>query len=200
MQTKEILKKLRKEKNYSAQQVADGCSMSIGVYKKYESGERGVGTPALCKLADFYNVSTDYLLGRTPVEQMATEEPDVLTKLTQLFQLSELEKALLQTYIAISPKERKKFVQNIEDTIKQKEATQQAPETPITQVKPQIPPQSNTPSPPKPVEPSAKPDIQISQMRNSEYAIARGGNGMYKPVPTDEQIASLTPVPEDSGL
>lgn len=66
METKEIIKHLRKERDLSAQQVADGCEMSLGVYKKYESGERGVGTPALCKLADFYKVSTDYLLGREP--------------------------------------------------------------------------------------------------------------------------------------
>ena len=64
METKDILKKLRKDYGYSAQQVADGCDMSLGVYKKYESGERGVGTPALCKIADFYGISTDYLLDR----------------------------------------------------------------------------------------------------------------------------------------
>ncbi len=64
METKEILKQLRKEKGYSAKQVAEGCEMSLGVYQKYESGERGVGTPALCKFADFYDVTTDYLLGR----------------------------------------------------------------------------------------------------------------------------------------
>ena len=66
METKEILKQLRKEKGYSAKEVSNGCDMSLGVYKKYESGERGVGTPALCKLADFFGVTTDYLLGREP--------------------------------------------------------------------------------------------------------------------------------------
>ncbi len=67
METKDILKKLRKNRNYSAKEVAIGCDMSLGVYQKYESGERGVGTPALCKLADFYDVTTDYLLGREPL-------------------------------------------------------------------------------------------------------------------------------------
>ncbi len=66
METKDILKMLRKNRNKSAKDVAAGCDMSMGVYQKYESGERGVGTPALCKLADFYGVSTDYLLGREP--------------------------------------------------------------------------------------------------------------------------------------
>ena len=67
MEMKDLLKKLRKERNYSAQEVADGCEISLGVYKKYESGERGVGVPALQKLADFYGVTTDYLLGREPL-------------------------------------------------------------------------------------------------------------------------------------
>ena len=66
METKDVIKELRKKRNLSAQQVADGCEMSLGVYKKYESGERGVGVPALQKLADFYGVTTDYLLGREP--------------------------------------------------------------------------------------------------------------------------------------
>ncbi|MCM1530609.1 MAG: helix-turn-helix domain-containing protein [Alistipes sp.] len=67
METKDILKMLRKNRNQSAKDVAVGCDMSLGVYQKYESGERGVGTPALCKLADFYGVTTDYLLGREPL-------------------------------------------------------------------------------------------------------------------------------------
>ena len=75
METKEILKDLRKKRGLSAQQVADGAGMALGVYKKYESGERGVGTPALCKLADYFGVSTDYLLDREPA-------PDPLSLVT----------------------------------------------------------------------------------------------------------------------
>lgn len=75
MEIKEILKDLRKKRGLSAQQVADGAGMALGVYKKYESGERGVGTPALCKLADYFGVSTDYLLGREPA-------PDPLSLVT----------------------------------------------------------------------------------------------------------------------
>lgn len=74
MELKDKLKSLRKQRNLTAQQVADSCEISLGVYKKYESGERGVGVPALIKIADFYHVTTDYLLGREP----ATDPFDML--------------------------------------------------------------------------------------------------------------------------
>ncbi len=100
MTTKEILKYLRKRRNLSAQQVADGCEMSLGVYKKYESGERGVGTPALIKLADFYGVTTDYLLGRS------NEKPEPLAQLASEFNMSALEEKILKNYLALDEKMR----------------------------------------------------------------------------------------------
>lgn len=39
--------------------------MGRNVYWRYEKGIREIPTWAVIKLADFYNVSTDYLLGRT---------------------------------------------------------------------------------------------------------------------------------------
>lgn len=94
METKDILKKLRKDRKCSAKDVAIGCDMSIGVYQKYESGERGVGTPALCKIADFYSVSTDYLLGRTTVKQMAIEQLEPLASVD----ISDIEKRIILKY------------------------------------------------------------------------------------------------------
>ena len=35
------------------------------VYRRYESGQRETPAWVVMKLADFYHVSTDYLLGRT---------------------------------------------------------------------------------------------------------------------------------------
>ena len=39
--------------------------MSQTGYSKYETGERDIPTDILIKLADFYDTSVDYLLGRT---------------------------------------------------------------------------------------------------------------------------------------
>lgn len=87
MKLKDKLKFLRKQRNLTAQQVADNCEISLGVYKKYESGERGVGVPALIKIADFYHVTTDYLLGREP----ATDPFDML-------QLPEDQKSVMERF------------------------------------------------------------------------------------------------------
>ena len=99
MQTKEILKNLRKSNGYSVKQVADGCEMSPGVYKKYESGERGVGTPALCKFAKFYGVTTDYLLG-------LEEKKDPIETIANMFKLSNTSKALLAAYLYMNENDR----------------------------------------------------------------------------------------------
>lgn len=43
---------------------ADGSGIPYNTYQKYEYGEREISVSALQKLADFYGVTTDYLLGR----------------------------------------------------------------------------------------------------------------------------------------
>ena len=214
METKEILKQLRKEKGYSAKEVADGCSMSIGVYKKYESGERGVGTPALCKIADFYGVSTDYLLGRTPVKQMVTEEPDPVN----LLNLNPLEKSIVYAYIALSPEKRTEFVETMKQIangadvqltinkpeIQQQPAKQQQlPEPPTVQPIVQSRPQ-------QPLQPVQQPLVQNqpqvpAQPQQEEYPwimAARSTDGRFvRRVMTPEEvelIESLEDVPDSA--
>jgi len=75
MEFKEIIKELRKSKDYSADYVAEKIDIPAGSYKKYESGILNPGVPVVIKLADFYNVSTDYLLGRTEIKAMAGTTP-----------------------------------------------------------------------------------------------------------------------------
>lgn len=103
MTTKDILKELRRNKHLSAQQVANGCDMSLGVYKKYESGERGVGTPALLKLADFYDVTTDYLLGRPDAKPPADPVEEFVDKV----QMKEQEQIMLKKWLALDEKQRR---------------------------------------------------------------------------------------------
>lgn len=66
MVKKETIIKLRKDKGYTGQEVADAIDISYKVYQTYESGARNAGLPVVEKLADFYGVTTDYLLGREP--------------------------------------------------------------------------------------------------------------------------------------
>jgi len=59
------LKDLRDDAEKTQQEIAEHLNMHRSVYRRYESGEREIPVWALVKLADYYNTSTDYLLGRT---------------------------------------------------------------------------------------------------------------------------------------
>lgn len=60
------LKELRTKKGVTISQLCDELQMNQNTYAKYERNERDVSTETLSKLADFYGVTTDYLLGREP--------------------------------------------------------------------------------------------------------------------------------------
>lgn len=59
------LQDLRMDHDLRQQDVADILCCQRNVYRRYESGEREIPTWALVRLAEFYHVSTDYLLGIT---------------------------------------------------------------------------------------------------------------------------------------
>ena len=59
------LKELRKEKGITQLQLALALNMSQNTISRYETGERQAGYDELIRIADYFNVSIDYLLGRT---------------------------------------------------------------------------------------------------------------------------------------
>ncbi|TBV87128.1 MULTISPECIES: helix-turn-helix domain-containing protein [unclassified Lysinibacillus] len=59
------LKYLRKSNNKTQQDIADILGITRPAYTAYEQGKRNPDYEILEKIADYYNVSTDYLLGRT---------------------------------------------------------------------------------------------------------------------------------------
>ncbi len=61
----ERLKKCRKEKGLTQQQVAIFCDITEKAYQNYELMTREPKLEILIKIADFYKVSLDYLVGRT---------------------------------------------------------------------------------------------------------------------------------------
>jgi transcriptional regulator with XRE-family HTH domain len=56
---------VRKEKKLTQKQVALGLGMSEQQYQQYEYGTRTPSALILIALADYYNVSLDYLTGRS---------------------------------------------------------------------------------------------------------------------------------------
>ena len=59
------IRNLREDRDLRQMQVAEYLGMSQTGYSKYETGENDIPTAILIKLADYYDTSIDYLLGRT---------------------------------------------------------------------------------------------------------------------------------------
>ena len=61
----ENIRNLRIDSGYTQKKVAEYLGISQNTYSQYEIGVLNYPVDALMKLADLYNVSVDYLLGRT---------------------------------------------------------------------------------------------------------------------------------------
>ena len=93
----ETLLKLRKSKGATQKELADFLGISRQAYANYENGNREPDNNTLLKLASYFNVSVDYLLGNdTQVDFPTPEEP----------QLSDSEVALLELFRSVSFEEQ----------------------------------------------------------------------------------------------
>ena len=59
------LRELRLERNMSQQRLAMELSMTQNTISRYENGELEPGIKELIRIADYFNVSLDYLLERS---------------------------------------------------------------------------------------------------------------------------------------
>ena len=59
------IRDLREDRDLKQRQLAEFLNCSQQVYSNYELGQRDIPTDVLIRLADFYQVSVDYLLGLT---------------------------------------------------------------------------------------------------------------------------------------
>ncbi len=55
---------LREDRDKTQKEIAAMLNMQLTVYQRYERGERELPLWAAIKLADYYNVSIDFLVGR----------------------------------------------------------------------------------------------------------------------------------------
>ncbi len=65
----ERLLELRKARKLTQKQVYEGVGMSMLGYQRYEYGEREPSYQKLIALADYFDVSLDYLCGRSDVPE-----------------------------------------------------------------------------------------------------------------------------------
>lgn len=119
METKDLLKKIRTQRKLTKKEVCNGSGIPYPTYLKYEYGERELGLNALQKLADFYGVTTDRLLGREP----APEREDLST-VVKNSGVEELEDILIRRYLELPNAQRQAVLDFLRRAI-QEEADRQ---------------------------------------------------------------------------
>lgn len=107
----DTLKRLRTKKGLTSEELCSKIGIKGGSYRNYERNDRKPDYDTLVKLADFYGVSTDYLLGR-PTAQPPT---DALERLFTEKSFSALEEELLRKYMELPHEARQAVVRFIND-------------------------------------------------------------------------------------
>lgn len=102
-----ILKQLRTDKGLTIAKAAEIFDVAPRTYSSYELEEREPNLSLLQKFADYYNVSTDYLLGRTDVKAVNTLTEDEPTE----EEIKELEAQISEAYEKMSIETRRACVQ-----------------------------------------------------------------------------------------
>ena len=73
----ERLKSLRKEQNLTQQKIAEKLNISRGSYAQWEAQRTQPSSKSLETLANFVDVSTDYLLGNTDIKNQNQFDEDL---------------------------------------------------------------------------------------------------------------------------
>lgn len=96
------LKQLRKQKKLTQTELANELNLSHGAIAMWETDKRQPDNETLIRLADFFGVSVDYLLGRS--EEKTPPDDD----------LSEGEKKLVELATYLTDEEREEIIKYID--------------------------------------------------------------------------------------
>ena len=110
----DTLKQLRMKQGLTSEELCSKIGIKGGSYRNYERNDRKPDYDTLVKLADFYGVTTDYLLGREP----APDDP--VETLSRELKLNLYEKAIVTAYLSMDTKSRTdlvKMVQTVADAV-----------------------------------------------------------------------------------
>ncbi|MCL2204806.1 MAG: helix-turn-helix domain-containing protein [Defluviitaleaceae bacterium] len=106
--TMEILKNLREDNDLKQEDVALFINKTQQQYSRYETGENEPPLAVLVKLADYFHVSADFLLGRTDCKEgLITQHTEILpgttvgVMISNILSISEPGRAAIVEYIAL---------------------------------------------------------------------------------------------------
>ncbi len=129
MKVNETLRKLRESKHLQLADVADAIGMSRQGYNNYEVGSRTPSLDTIVKLAKFYNVSTDYILGVSDLPDNSVVTQDKIKA------IDEKAEKLFQSFLQLPDSMKVSIMQWIESTISaQSNQTQPNPEPKLSNV------------------------------------------------------------------
>ena len=80
----ERIKMLRKEKGITQVELAEAMGLSKGTIAMWEVGKREATFDTLCKLADFFGKSIDYILGRTDDDSDEAYNEEVIDRIIDI--------------------------------------------------------------------------------------------------------------------
>lgn len=107
------LKAARKKSGKTQKEVAEGIGIGQGTYKNYETGAREPNGETLVAIANYFDVSTDYLLGRPDAKP--PEDPIKLA--AQEFHLDSAQRGILAAYLYMDPDDRKQLIAYIKQIV-----------------------------------------------------------------------------------
>ena len=111
----DILKELRLKRQLTSEQLCERLGIKGGSYRNYERNDRKPDYDTLVKLADFYGVSTDYILGRPNAK--APKDP-----FDEIETVDEMEKDLIKEWLNLDEKSRKSFLDVLRKIVLKEEA------------------------------------------------------------------------------
>ncbi|MSS44267.1 helix-turn-helix transcriptional regulator [Anaerosalibacter bizertensis] len=115
----ERMKALRKEKDITLEELSEILGTTKATLSRYENNLRIPNVDFIDELANFFNVSTDYLLGRTDIKNPSDEisnavedDPELIEFWNELKEREDLQLLFKQTK-NLSPKDIKQIIRII---------------------------------------------------------------------------------------
>lgn len=117
---KNNIKAARESQGLTQQECAELFNVKLRAWQTYEQGVSEPKFEVLCKIADKFGVTADYLLGRPDAKQ--PEEP--LDEFARKEHLKSLEKVFMKKYLALTEEQRDKVLDFLRGVVAEETAAQ----------------------------------------------------------------------------
>lgn len=117
-----ILRELRESRKLNQADVAAAIGVSQPSYQTYETGRTEPKFDVLCAIADFFGVSTDYLLGRRTADKKRTPEMEGLIELTRMLNGRQIEPLISMAGVLVASTSPAPYADNLREAVEREQA------------------------------------------------------------------------------